>query len=540
MVNLKFNPKNTKNGEYCIPSKLSKKCELSATTNLNPFRQLNLDDSMEYSNESGIMSTENTKLIGLDNYYYLLNNWFNNSISTITTKFMLLIGPTGCGKTTLIHNFVKDKGIEVFSTWNITNDSIKSKKDLLKDIIYFTEFNNSFGSYSGINGNNSKKLIFIDEYSNSTSDLLSISDINYLYELRSNYGKLDPKNNKTLINDLVNLFGVEWNILKNVKIPPIIIISSDSRGTRLSDLKKTTELSYISNIPGNIIKKWLLSNNELFPVLGNKYQILKNNQEKLDIIINRSNSDIRFILNTIEFIGNNTNTFELVHSLYKNDDVNIFDFINRIFDNVDLIDIDELFKIYDTDGYLLSNLVQENYLDFSDCMDSIANSADAISYGDVVLNDLYDSNKVFNTEIHCIYSIYIPSFFSKSNVKKNKCPLRTSVLNNRYNIYLNNKKVIDKLNLGEYCIRDIFLILFIKKFINYELIKNKTIKDSELDYLQNLLSIFETDKIEKLELIYKSFNEFKDLTKKTKSFTIKFKEKLSKLIIPSIHNRDSD
>lgn len=527
MVNLKFNPKNTKNGEKFIPSKLSKKCEFLVTTNLNPFRQLNLDESMEYSNESGIMSTENTKLIGLDNYYYLLNNWFNNSISTITTKFMLLIGPTGCGKTTLVNNFVKEYGIELF----LTNDSIKSKKDLLKDIIYFTEFNNSFDFYSGNGNNNSKKLIFIDEYSNSTSDLLSISDINHLYELRSNYGKLDPKNNKTLVNDLVSLFGVEWSILKTVKIPPIIIISSDSRGTRLSDLKKTTELSYISNIPGNIIKKWLLSNNELFPVLGNKDQILP----VLDTIINRSNSDIRFILNTIEFLGKNTqntpNTFEIVDSMYKNDDVNIFDFINRIFDNVDLLDIDEIFKIYDTDGYLLSNLVQENYLDFSDCMDSIANSADSISYGDVVLNDLYDSNKVFNTEVHCIYSMYIPSFFSKSDVKKNKCPLRTSVLNNRYNIFLNNKKILDKLNVGEHCIRDIFLIFFIKKFINYELIKNKSIKESELNYLQNILSIFETDKIEKLELIYKSFNEFKDSTKKTKSFTIKFKEKLSKLII---------
>jgi hypothetical protein len=168
-------------------------------------------------------------------------------------------------------------------------------------------------------------------------------------------------------------------------------------------------------------------------------------------------------------------------------------------------------------------------------MDSVANSAESISYGDVVLNDLYDSNKVFNTEIHCVYSMYIPSVFSRSDIKKNKCPLRSSVLNNRYNIFLNNKKVIDKLNLGEHRLIDIYLILFIKKFINYELIKNKSIKESELKYLQNLLSIFETDTIEKLELIYKSFNEFKDSTKKTKSFTIKFKEKLSKLIIPSIH-----
>ena len=37
-------------------------------------------------------------------------------------------------------------------------------------------------------------------------------------------------------------------------------------------------------------------------------------------------------------------------------------------------------------------------------------------------------------------------------------------------------------------------------------------------------------KIDKLELIYKHFNDFKDSTQKAKNFTIKFKEKLSKLV----------
>ena len=106
--------------------------------------------------------------------------------------------------------------------------------------------------------------------------------------------------------------------------------------------------------------------------------------------------------------------------------------------------------------------------------------------------------------------------------------------NNRFNIYLNNKKIIDKIvssqeiNTSKFGIDDIY---FLKKFINSSLVKSKTFNKNQSDFLRNILGMFSSDnKIDKLELIYKHFNDFKDSTPKTKNFTIKFKEKLNKLI----------
>ena len=500
-------------GTSVVKNKLQTKKVKDASSILNPFKT-EPESEREYSSSDVVINTSlRTILIGLDNYEYIINKWYNDSLQNTDTKFLLLIGPTGCGKTTLINNYCIDKNINVFRT----NDFVKSKKELLKDIVYFTQFSNSFQCFN----NQTNKIIFIDEYQNSTNDALAISDINILYEFRSGNTK------KMIVKELVNLFGTDWNILKNIKLPPVIIISADSKGSRLSDLKKLTDVYYINDINKNLIKTWIIERNEL----------LKKHEQMVDLLIHKCNNDIRLLLNTINFIGNDYSIFSsgkpinLINDCYKIEDVNLYEFIKQLFDNIERIEIDEIFKVYDTDGYVLSNIVQENYLDYSDDIELISKSADAISYGDIVLNDLYDSNKMFMNEIHCIYSLYIPSVYSKSDVKNNKCPIRTSILNNRYNIYINNKNTIGKLNVGQSVILDIFTILHIKKFINYELIKNKSINSNQLEYLKNILGLFDTNKIEKLELIYKSFNEFKDNPiNKTKTFTQKFKEKLNKLI----------
>ena len=107
MVKLLFKPTDT---HKAVESKCSKRKEV----NLNPFQY---NESIEINTSS--FSSKNCNdvlhvkdIIGLENCAYFLNDWYSkcnsksncnsNSTTTDTHKALLLIGPVGCGKTTLI------------------------------------------------------------------------------------------------------------------------------------------------------------------------------------------------------------------------------------------------------------------------------------------------------------------------------------------------------------------------------------------------------------------------------------------------------
>jgi ABC-type iron transport system FetAB ATPase subunit len=500
MVRLQFNPSLNKKDQLILKSKTSK----FEQRELNPF----LDEKSPFDNSNRACNTKTkVELIGLSNSEYVIKKWYSESLKNLT-KILLIIGPVGCGKTTLVENICIDLEIEVLKI----NDSIKCKKDLLREIISFTQH-----LYYSKNQN---KLLFIDEYQNSPTDTLSITDISNLLSIRNSNSL-----NKKELKDLSNLFGIDIKLISELKLPPILIISSDSKGSKLSELKKNCEIHYINEIPKNVIQIWIKTQNS---------DLIKDSL--LDYLLSKCKSDIRLLLNTLHFVKRSESSESIdffINSFYKDQDTNLFEFIESLFDNIEPIDISDIFKIYDTDGYLLSNLVHENYIDYNSDIENVANSIESISFGDTVFSELYDSTKIFIPEIHCIYSLYIPSLYSRSDVKKNKVPVRTSLNNNRFNIYLNNKKIIEKIvssqdiNTTKFGIDDIY---FIKKFITNELVKTKIFNKNQNDFLRNILGMFSSDKIEKLELFYKHFNDFKDSTPKTKNFTIKFKEKLEKLI----------
>ena len=480
MVKLTFNPKKEQND--ILVSKITKKVEKIKITevpfNLNPFRSTELSEI----NEPLQSNLPVKDIIGLENTSYILKNWYTQSLKDINHPLLLIIGPTGCGKTTLVDSFCKEENIILY------NVKFKdcSKKDLLREIVLFSEYSST--SFFNVEQTGLKKLILIDEYQNGQNDLLSITDINKLLTIRSGKEKIEKK--------LVNL-------------PPILIISSDSKGSKLSDIKKTNEVCYINEIPPNVLKTWILN-----------YQP-NLNVTLVNLIISKCKSDKRLILNVLNFIKNDTSikrVTSFIESFYKDFDVNIFDFVTKLFDRDEPKEINELFKVYETDGFLISGLVQENYIDYNENIDNIAKSADSISFAETVFSDTYESGKNFLPDLHCVTGICIPGYYSKTGFKKSMP--RTSCINNRFNIYLNNKELIDKINLN------VFEIFQIKKFLNQELVKKKELSPNQEEFLKKLLN---KTTIEKLELIYKHFSEFKDTVYKTKNFTLKFKEKLKKL-----------
>ena len=510
MVKLVFNPKDTNSvvvGISKTSKKVSKQGNLETfVKSLNPF---NSDHFEEISVKINLPEITTKDIVGLENCHYVLNKWYNDSLLDLNSKLLLIIGPTGCGKTLLVETYCHEENISLYT---VKFNTVKTKKEMLKDIFNFIEYNSC--SFFSKSENQERKLILIDEYQNGQNDLLSISDINNFIALRST--KVKSKELHTFVSGVVNINNIP-------KIPPILIIGNNSKGTKLSDLKKSSEVYYINELN---LKPWMTK------IIKIKKIIISDLD--LNLMMSKCKSDKRLFLNITDFLKNNDkgSLTNFINSFYKDEDINHFDFTNKLFDNIEPITLNEIFNVYETDGFLISNLVHENYIDFNKDIDFLAISADCISYGETIYSDTYESTKSFSPGSHCTQSLYFPSFYSRSDVKNNKCQLRSSVINNRYNIYLNNKKIIDKINNGEQNILTVEDIFFIKKFINSTLVKSKIFTEHQTDYLTSILNTFKFNKLEKLELIYKHFSDFKDNTKepKIKNFTIKFKEKLNKII----------
>ena len=459
MVKLVFNPKNDPKND--LESKTSVFIPKKTCTNFNPFSGIESITTDKPSVKEGLFCKD---LLGLENCHFILKQWYNG----YPNNHLLIIGPTGCGKTTLIELFCKEENIKLL---NLKVNDNKTKKELLKELDIFIDYSSGFFFQVKV-----KKLILIDEYQNVANDILTSVDITELKK----------------------------------KGIPVVIISSDSKGSKLSDFKKACEVYYINEIPQGTLKKWIISLKR------------KLTTTQINYLIQNCKSDKRMILNVLQFVDGNFNIELFLKSYHKDIDINVFDFTKKLFDDTEIININDVFSMYDNDGFIVSNLVHENYLDYNQDIHSIANAADYISSGEIIFSDTY-TNKAFLPNAHCINSIILPSFYSKT-VFNSKSLLRSSVINNRFNILLNNKKILNKLRD-----LDIYDIYIIKNILNQELIKSKVIISDKIQFIKNVLCTLNSENkgLERLEMIYKHLSNFKECKEiKTKSFTIKFKEKL--------------
>ena len=268
MVKLRFSPNNDQIVSFA-ESKISSKLAPKQLNDLNPFKT-HEDSTNGIFPISEVLPIK--QLVGLENCHYTVKSWYEKS-TDISNKFLLMVGPIGCGKTSLIESFCENENILLYSIK--PNELVKTKKELIKEITNFIDYYEGSGFFTKKN-TNLKKLILIDEYQNGQSDLLSITDIINLQLIRTK--KADKKIAlEYLIND----------------IPPILIIAADSKGTKLSDLKKAVDVYYIGEIPRYIIKNWVQSE---------YLNLISSGQDIVDLIINKCKSDKRLIINTLQFI----------------------------------------------------------------------------------------------------------------------------------------------------------------------------------------------------------------------------------------------
>jgi hypothetical protein len=68
----------------------------------------------------------------------------------------------------------------------------------------------------------------------------------------------------------------------------------------------------------------------------------------------------------------------------------------------------------------LTRSIKDDYIDYSDDISELADAAESISLGETIYSDMYDSTKIFIPEVHCASSLYIPSYFARSEIKNNK------------------------------------------------------------------------------------------------------------------------
>jgi GTPase SAR1 family protein len=92
----------------------------------------------------------------MENCAYVLNDLYHNK----NDKLLLIIGPVGCGKTSLVEFYCKENSIQLYTVK--TTETIKTKKDLLRDIITFSIYSST--SFFVKKGNGKKERYESNHY----------------------------------------------------------------------------------------------------------------------------------------------------------------------------------------------------------------------------------------------------------------------------------------------------------------------------------------------------------------------------------------
>uniref|UniRef100_A0A3B0MZE1 Replication factor C subunit 1 n=1 Tax=Theileria annulata TaxID=5874 RepID=A0A3B0MZE1_THEAN len=268
-------------------------------------------------------------------------------------KAALLSGPPGIGKTTcakLVGQFYNYHVIE----FNASDQRTKNSIERISPLVTGTLTLNTFGTPSSTDTNsvnhvdlNAKTLLILDEV-----DGMSTGD----------------KGGLQAISDLIDITKC-----------PIILICNDRLSQKMSALSnKCLDLRFTSP-PIDLYMKRM---NEIC-----KLERIQVTENLLLELYHKSNGDLRYALNYLQFYNLNTN---IANSINKKDEShfqNLFDNCNKIFHLAKMPFNERINKVNDlffTDYSLMSLMLQENYFKYTSNVTLLSKLSLIYVYGDIV------------------------------------------------------------------------------------------------------------------------------------------------------------
>jgi replication factor C subunit 1 len=329
---------------------------------------------------------------------------------------LLITGPHGCGKSSIVNIILKDANYEIINL-NMLDPKIKIDVDLISKL--------------------STKNNLIESSNKSNSD--DSDDKNNKIVLL-----IDELESVITLNDKVGVF----NIIKDNNYNrwmPIIIITNNQHNKQLNETKKySNEIKIYSPYPSEI-NRWIQNICRLEKMILDYDQINKfieycqNDMRKIliqldEFKINYGNSRIN------DIIFNN-----FMHIMKKKDlDFDLYKATNKML--TDYKNIDTCIELYETEKVLMPLMIHENYHKFIKS-DQYIKVLDNLSIGDILENYIYGEQNWDLLEIHGFISCAIPSYYINkySNNNKNTNLVFAADLN-RTSVKKMNKKNINKTN----------------------------------------------------------------------------------------------
>ncbi len=366
---------------------------------------------------------------------------------------LLITGPHGCGKSSIVSIILKEYGYEVINL-NMLDPKIKIDIDLIAKL--------SMKNYL----NTEKKMVLL----------------------------IDELESVITLNDKVGVF----NIIKDNNFNrwmPIIIITNNQHNKQLNETKKYSNEVKVYAPYVSEINRWI-SNICKIEKIGLDW-------EQINKFIEYCQEDMRKILIQLDELkinyGNSKITsviFENFISIMKKKDLDfdLFKATDKMLS--DYRNIDTCLELYETEKVLMPLMMHENYHKYI-IPEQYTKVLDNLSTGDILENYIYGEQNWDLLEIHGFISCAIPSYYvNKYSNGKKKVVLAFAADLNRTSVKKMNKKNINKTNESinknsNVNIRNksIDEFIYMGEIIN-KINDNRTIKNGEsTSYVNNIIKI---------------------------------------------------